>query len=74
MSRTQRIFSQDDRSELLKALAVARNGCIKALTKLPAGRTVMRSGVVCLIADIDEIAALLTGDPEHFLGKRPEFG
>jgi hypothetical protein len=48
MPRTERIFGHDDRDELLKSLAVARGACVKALAKLPAGRTVMR----CLIADI----------------------
>jgi hypothetical protein len=35
---------------------------------------VTRSGVDCLIADIDELGALLTGNPEHFVGKSPSFG
>jgi hypothetical protein len=74
MPRTERIFDHDDRDDLLKVLAAARTGCIKALTKLPAGRTVMRSGVDCLIADIDELGALLTGNPAHFVGKDPSFG
>jgi hypothetical protein len=55
-------------SALLKSLAVARAACVKALTKLPAGRTVMRSGVDCLISDIDELGALLTGNPSTSLG------
>jgi hypothetical protein len=62
MARTERIFGEGDRDELLKSLAVARAGCIKALTKLPAGRTVTKSGVECLMRDIDEFAELLTGD------------
>ena len=73
MPRTERIFGHDDRDELLKSLAMARAGCVKALTKLPAGRTVMRSGVDCLIADIDKFGALLTGNPD-FVGKNPSFG
>jgi hypothetical protein len=74
MPRTERIFGHDDRDELLKSLAAARAACVKVLTKLPAGRTVTRSGVDCLIADIDELGALLTGNPEHFVGKSPSFG
>jgi hypothetical protein len=74
MTRTQRIFGPADRDELLKSLAVARAGCVKALTKLPAERTVIKSGVECTMADIDEMAGLLTGNPEHFVGKRPSYG
>ena len=74
MARTQRIFGHDDRDELLKALDLARAGCVKALAKLPAGRTVLLSGVDCLIADIDELGALLTGNPEYFVGKRASYG
>jgi hypothetical protein len=71
-----RIFGQGDRDKLLKALAVAREGCVKALMKLPAGRSVMKSGVECLTRDIDELAALLTGNPHHFKGKNtnPSYG
>ena len=58
----------------VKSLAVARAGCVKALTRLPAGRTVIKSGVECTMADIDEMAGLLTGNPEHFLTKRPGYG
>jgi hypothetical protein len=55
VARTQHIFDATDRDELLNSLAVARAGCVKALTKLPAGRTV--SEVECLMGDIDELAA-----------------
>jgi hypothetical protein len=76
MAPPPRIFGQDDRNELLKALAVAREGCTKALLKLPAGRSVMKSGVECLTRDIDDLAALLTGNPDHFKGKNasPSYG
>jgi hypothetical protein len=73
MARTERIFGPGDRDELLKSLAVARAACVKALTKLPASRTVIRSGVECLMADIDELGALLTGNPEHFVGKNASY-
>ena len=73
MARTQRIFGRDDRNELLKSLAVARAGCVNALTKLLAGRTVIKSGVECFMADID-VGALLTGNPTHFVGKIASHG
>jgi hypothetical protein len=70
MPRTERIFGQSDRDELLKALALARApAASKRSPSFPAGRTVLRSGIDCLMADIDELGALLTGDPDHFKGK-----
>ena len=61
-----RIFGPSDRDELLKSLATARPGCVKALAKLPAGRMAIKSGVECIVADIDELGVPLTGNPEHF--------
>ena len=31
-------------------------------------------GCDCLIAEIDELAASLTGNPEHFFGERGDYG
>jgi hypothetical protein len=38
------------------------------------GRAVIKSGVECIMADIDELGALLTGNPEPFRGKNPSYG
>jgi hypothetical protein len=38
-----------------------------------AGRTVIKSGVECLMAYIDELT-LLTGNPEHFGSKNASYG
>jgi len=35
---------------------------------------VIKSGVECTMADIDELGALLTGNPEHFVGKNASYG
>jgi hypothetical protein len=75
--RTRRIISGRDGLSLAASSAASsaascsrrspsRAGCSKALTKLP--------GVECLIANIDEPGALLTGNPEHVVGKNASYG
>lgn len=63
--RRRQILMPDDQHELLNALGECRQACIRAKTKADIFSPVYD---VCsgLIAAIDDVAAVLTGDRRHF--------
>jgi hypothetical protein len=69
MPRSERIFGPGDRDELLKSLAIARMR--ESARQAAPRRTVIKSSVQCIVADIDDMATLLTRNPDHFRGKSP---
>ena len=67
--RRQRIFMLDDERELLNALGECRQACIRA--KKAEIFSPVYDACCGLMAAIDDVAAVLTGDRRHFWLKVP---
>ena len=64
-AKTKRMFRESDRHELLTAIEQCRKASIDALRRAPCtGDIYARTSA--LIAAIDDVAELLTGDREYF--------
>jgi hypothetical protein len=63
--RRQRYWSEMDSVALLKALGACRAACVAANSKAPIGEPVYK-GSSAVMATIDDLAGVLTGDREYF--------
>ncbi|WP_029031012.1 hypothetical protein [Salinarimonas rosea] len=61
----RRVFDEAEQAELLLTLGHARKALVHAAERLPR-RSVTRAGADRVVANIDELAFLLTGAREHF--------
>lgn len=61
----RRTFGEAEQAALLGTLAEARRALVRAAEGLPR-RSVARAGADQVVANIDELAFLLTGSREHF--------
>ncbi|MFN3686712.1 hypothetical protein [Salinarimonas sp.] len=61
----KRVFDEAEQARLIESLAQARNALVRAAEAMPR-RSLARAGADQIVANIDELAFLLTGSRERF--------